>query len=226
MWIVLHSIFWDGNAVTEQDVLDSLKSPGVRIDLEGNLTDTEDPSRSSNTIIGVHSTIYPVNQHTKHVYQDRRVPLKKKGHIPHNRIRKAQDRISVDSVDTLVNVSSLSLSLDRYLMINQEMFMECLHYFQSLENEVSLEKFWNFFADPDTSVRNLFLNIGFSSFAHLILILPTYFGTRDFPAIKSDFPLIPAGDENEPLRIWNRLLCPQCVLTTVAANTATVRIKK
>ena len=29
MWIILHSIFWDGNAVTDQDVLDSLKSPGI-----------------------------------------------------------------------------------------------------------------------------------------------------------------------------------------------------
>ena len=85
---------------------------------------------------------------------------------------------------------------------------------------------WNFFADPDTSVRNLFLNIGFASFAHLILILPTFLGTRDLPAIKSDFPLIPGGDENEPLRIWNRLLCPQCVFTTVGANTMTVRMIK
>ena len=38
--------------------------------------------------------------------------------------------------------------------------------FQSVENELSFEKFWNFFADPDTATRNLWLNIGFVSSLH------------------------------------------------------------
>ena len=28
MWIVLHSIFWDGNAANTEDVVDSLLTPG------------------------------------------------------------------------------------------------------------------------------------------------------------------------------------------------------
>ena len=31
MWIVLHAVFWDGNAATLQDVMDSLLSPGAGI---------------------------------------------------------------------------------------------------------------------------------------------------------------------------------------------------
>ena len=119
MWIVLHSIFWDGNAVTEKDVMDSLKSPGVRIELEGNLTDnTGDPARSSNIVHNVYP-VYPFNKEAKQTVQEkrilqynnnapkytshvRRVPMKERGQNTNNRI---QDRISIDSFDTLVEVS-------------------------------------------------------------------------------------------------------------------------
>ena len=97
-------------------------------------------------------------------------------------------------------------------------------YFQSFENELSLEKLWNFFADPDTSTRNLWLNMGFTMGSHIMYILPTYFGTVDAPVVKSDFPVLSSGIENEPLRIWNKLFCPQCIYNTVALNTVVVSI--
>jgi len=50
-------------------------------------------------------------------------------------------------------------------------------------------------------------------------ILPTFFGTVDLPAIRSDFPVLENTPENESLRLWNRLFCPQCILNTVLANT-------
>ena len=31
MWIVFHAIFWDGNAANKQDIIDSLLSPGNKI---------------------------------------------------------------------------------------------------------------------------------------------------------------------------------------------------
>ena len=54
-------------------------------------------------------------------------------------------------------------------------------------------------------------------------ILPTFFGTVDLPAIRSDFPVLENTPENESLRLWNRLFCPQCILNTVLANTVVVR---
>lgn len=118
--------------------------------------------------------------------------------------------------------------------------------FQSFTNEFSLIKFWNFFADPEKSTRNLWLNVGFVSSksnehtalntalycyfqtagSHIMAILPTFFGTVDLPAIRSDFPVLEDVPENEPLRLWNRLLCPQCILNTVLANTVVVRVKE
>ena len=56
-------------------------------------------------------------------------------------------------------------------------------------------------------------------------ILPTFFGTVTLPAIRSDFPVLEDVPENESLRLWNRLLCPQCVLNTVLANTVVVKVK-
>ena len=71
----------------------------------------------------------------------------------------AQDRVSLDPVDTLVNVSCIC---------PDTLYYRCQHSpcFQSVENELSFEKFWNFFADPDTATRNLWLNIGFVSSLH------------------------------------------------------------
>ena len=116
--------------------------------------------------------------------------------------------------------------------------------FQSFTNEFSPIKFWNFFADPEKSTRNLWLNVGFVSSkryeleqftlpcyfqtagSHFMAILPTFFGTVDLPAIRSDFPVLEDVPENEPLRLWNRLLCPQCILNTVLANTVVVRVQE
>jgi len=154
MWIVLHSIFWDGNAANTEDVVDSLLTPGVKISLKGNTTDTS-----------------------------------RDGSI--RRLDQAQDRVSLDSVDTLV---------------------------ESFSN-LSFQKFWNFFANTDTSTRNLFLNLGFASFSHLMFIIPTYFGMIPVPPIENVHPVIEDVPRNEPLRLWNRLFCPQCVLHIVGVNT-------
>jgi len=153
MWIVLHSIFWDGNAANREDIKDSLLSPGVRIRLKGNSTDTDGNNR--------------------------------------RRVDRPKDRVSVDAVDTFV---------------------------ESFTN-LSFVKFWNFFANPDTSTRNLFLNLGFASFTHLMFIIPTYFGMIPLPPVAKVHPEIQDVPLNEPLRLWNRLFCPQCVLHIVGVNT-------
>ena len=58
--------------------------------------------------------------------------------------------------------------------------------------------------------------------SHLMFILPTYLGTREVAPIRSDFPLLADTADTEPLRLWNRLFCPQCILNIVAGNTVVV----
>jgi len=171
MWIVLHAVFWDGPASTIQDVLDSLQSPGVKVELS-----SEEAKRRSDQ---KYQKPYPEAYYQTHYSE---------GQFSNQ--DNAQDR--VDAVNTLIN---------------------------SFRNELSPVKFWNFFADPDKSTRNLWLNIGFTAGSHLMYILPTFFGTVDLPAIRSDFPVLKNTPENESLRLWNRLFCPQCILNTVLANT-------
>jgi len=206
MWIVLHSIFWDGNAATDQDVVDSLKSPGIRIELQGNTSVEENqPSRVFHT--KQNFQIKPQSRQDYHIHQPQRQNFGhqpshlgsqnyekyfKKQKIPRDKFRKQEPQRRVDAVDTLIN---------------------------SLENEVSLEKLWNFFADPDTSVRNLYLNIGFTTFSFLMRVIPTFFGHEPPASIRSPFPVLADTPQNEILRIWNRLLCPQCILSTIAGNT-------
>ena len=55
-----------------------------------------------------------------------------------------------------------------------------------------------------------------------MFILPTYLGTREVAPIRSAFPLLADTADTEPLRLWNRLFCPQCILNIVAGNTVVV----
>ena len=155
MWIVLHAIFWDGKAKNVQDVIDSLLTPGqfklmlkvlfhyfnlivkgVRIELSGD----EEPNRRNDNLKPYPESYYqfssPEGQNSN---QDN-----------------AQDRISLDSFNTLINVSSW-----QRVFIVTRILSTCV--FQSFTNELSPIKFWNFFADPEKSTRNLWLNVGFVS---------------------------------------------------------------
>jgi len=210
MWIILHSIFWDGNAVTDQDVLDSLKSPGSRIELQGNTT-MDEPSRVFLTKQNFKQNFNPQSR------QDYHIPTE-----PHNINLPYPSRQNVAGFNNHFHEQKLSREkLRKHLKPQQpqrrvDAFDTLI---DSLENEVSLEKLWNFFADPDTSVRNLYLNIGFTSFSFLMRVIPTFFGHETPAAIRSPFPVLADTPENEILRIWNRLLCPQCILSTIAGNT-------
>ena len=62
-------------------------------------------------------------------------------------------------------------------------------------------------------------------FSQLMKILPTYFPYQpDLAPIESPFPKLGSAPENEILNIWNKLLCPQCILGTVIGNTLVVSI--
>ena len=64
-----------------------------------------------------------------------------------------------------------------------------------------------------------------ASFSHLMFIIPTYFGMIPVPPIENVHPVIEDVPRNEPLRLWNRLFCPQCVLHIVGVNTLVVSLK-
>merc|ERR1719153_1648019 len=138
MWIVIHSLIWDGEVSNLQDITASILSPGQKVAL-------------SNT--------------------------------------------SPTSASSRLTLNSLS--------------------------ELSPTKMWNFFANPNTSTRNLFLNIGFALGGHILWILPTFLGTLPDPEERvSDrlggLPTNLAGAD--PIALWNRLLCPQCILQIVGIN--------
>ena len=121
MWIIFHAIFWDGNAVTEQDVVDSLLSPGVRIELRGNTTEDDDTSRLSRTSQDNVFPVYPVHENHqqayshKDQYQTQFVNQYSNKHDSNRRVSQAQDRISFDSVDTLIDVSK-SCTIDSIIL--------------------------------------------------------------------------------------------------------------
>ena len=122
MWIIFHAIFWDGNAVTEQDVVDSLLSPGVRIELRGNTTeDDDDTSRLSRTSQDNVFPVYPVHENHqqayshKDQYQTHFVNQYSNKHDSIRGVSQAQDRISFDSVDTLIDVSR-SCTIDSIIL--------------------------------------------------------------------------------------------------------------
>ena len=108
-------------------------------------------------------------------------------------------------------------------------------------NELSLTKLWNFFADPNPSTRNLFLNVGWVGFllrlnekcfvytlvqataSHILWILPTFIGT--VPDSSERLGGLPANlAAADPVTLWNRLMCPQCILQIIGINTLNVRI--
>jgi len=104
--------------------------------------------------------------------------------------------------------------------------------------ELSPTKMWNFFANPNTSTRNLFLNIGFALGGHILWILPTFLGTLEEPQRRSGAGEAVVEDKNDlivesedrvgglpsnllsadPVALWNRLFCPQCILQIVGIN--------
>ena len=55
-----------------------------------------------------------------------------------------------------------------------------------------------------------------------MFIIPTYFGMIPLPPVENVFPVIEDVPRNEPLLLWNRLFCPQCVLHIVGVNTLVV----
>jgi len=97
----------------------------------------------------------------------------------------------------------------------------------SLESfsELSATKLWNFFTDPNPSTRNLYLNIGFAAFSHVLWIAPTFLGIipstqRQDSRLDSSVPGIPSNLAGaDPVALWNRLLSPQGVLQMMAINT-------
>lgn len=88
--------------------------------------------------------------------------------------------------------------------------------------ELSAVKLWNFFADPNPSTRNLYLNIGWALSQQLLWILPTYFGLLNDPDSRSEERIDPLAinfSSADPVALWNRLLSPQGVLTNIGINT-------
>ena len=69
------------------------------------------------------------------------------------RVDQPEDRVFLDPVDTLVEVELQPI-------LSSNIFYQ--NFLQSFSN-LSFQKFWNFFANTDTSTRNLFLNLGFVS---------------------------------------------------------------
>lgn len=139
-WAVVHYLIWDGKASTKEDVIASILSPGVQVELS-------EPDKNSR----------------------------------------------------LFSLESFS--------------------------ELSATKLWNFFTDPNPSTRNLYLNIGFAAFSHVLWILPTFLGIipstgRQDSRLDSSVPGIPSNlAEADPVALWNRLLSPQGVLQMMAINT-------
>lgn len=113
MWIILHAIFWDGKASNVKDVMDSLQTPGqfkyyihdsscldiliyylceqcipgVKIELSGG----ESPNRRNEDY---YKKPYPESFYQFSSPDDQNLNQDN-----------AQDRISLDSVNTLINVS-------------------------------------------------------------------------------------------------------------------------
>jgi len=88
-------------------------------------------------------------------------------------------------------------------------------------SELSFVKLWNFFTDPNPSTRNLFLNIGFAVGGHILWILPTFLGTLPDQEERGEDRLggLPSNLAGaDPIALWNRLLCPQCILQIVGIN--------
>lgn len=138
-WAVVHWLIWDGKVSTSQDIVSSLLSPGISVELS-------DPDQTS--------------------------------------------RLSFSSLSKLSPVD-----------------------------------LWNFFADPNPSTRNLYLNIGFGLASHILWILPTFLGlipdtSRQQERLDSAIPGIPANLASaNPVKLWNRLLSPQGVVQMMAINT-------
>ena len=90
-------------------------------------------------------------------------------------------------------------------------------------SELSSTKIWNFFTDPNTSTRNLLLNIGFAVGGHILWILPTFLGILPDSRSEERVGGLPANLAGaDPVALWNRLLCPQCILQIVGINSITV----
>jgi len=148
LWAGIHTLFWDGEVSTTQDIMASLLSPGVAVELST-------PARSS-------------------------LPL----------------AASPNSAEERFTFNSLS--------------------------ELSATKLWNFFADPNPSTRNLYLNIGWALAQQILWILPTFFGTIPDTNRRAEDRLtgLPTNLASaDPVALWNRLLSPQGVLQNLAINT-------
>ena len=81
-----------------------------------------------------------------------RIELRGNSSLDTRRLDQPQDRVGLDPLQTLVEV--------RHNPIIDKLYNTLI--FQSFSN-LSFRKFWNFFANTDTSTRNLFLNLGFVS---------------------------------------------------------------
>jgi len=132
-WVLAHTILWDGEATTTQDVITSLSTPGIPVTLSGG--------------------------------------------------------------NSRLNLNSLS--------------------------ELSTTKLWNFFTNPDTSTRNLYLSMGFAIGAQILWILPTFFGMLPEKRKSLDRTLgVPEKVANaDSAATWNRIFQPQGILQIVAINT-------
>ena len=105
MWIIIHTIWWDGTVTNVDQVWSSLLSPGTSETLK---------------------------------YLDQ---------------------------SCTINIRSLGIAnpISRASEIVESGYSSIERISQTFPAEVDVVKLWNFFANPDTSTRNLYLTIGFVS---------------------------------------------------------------
>ena len=143
------------------------------------------------------------------------------------RVDQLEDRVFLDPVDTLVEVLQPIIIkhflFEIFAVFFQPQFPKVLEFFcqhwhvhQKLVPQSRLCKcIWNVSQISSRKSSQ-------ASFSHLMFIIPTYFGMIPLPPVENVFPVIEDVPRNEPLLLWNRLFCPQCVLHIVGVNTLVV----
>ncbi|XP_040583217.1 uncharacterized protein [Lepeophtheirus salmonis] len=99
-------------------------------------------------------------------------------------------------------------------------------FLQSSVEELDGNALINFFLNPMAATRNLYLSGGFSFFALVLWLLPTFLWTGTPLPTKSKkrresrfINIIKhVRSESNAVDIYNRLMCPQCVLVVMAIN--------
>ena len=143
------------------------------------------------------------------------------------RVDQLEDKVFLDPVDTLVEVLPVhyhhTFLIELFTVFFQPQFPEVLEFFckhghvhQKLVPQSRLCKCISNVSQISSWKSSQ------ASFSHLMFIIPTYFGVIPLPPVENVFPVIEDVPRNEPLRLWNRLFCPQCVLHIVGVNTLVV----